>query len=192
MRRTTRRERGETADSARAFIPFGPYWSPDGRYAVLDVRTYDNKDRWIARLDPATGAVTSLDRQRDEAWIAGPGISWWGGTSSVGWLPDSETFWFQSEASGYQPSLHRRRGDGRRRADHERRLRGRRRAALARRRLVVFRQQRGLAVRVALLPDARRRGRPRPADADGRPQRCRARTRRGLARDPPLREQPPA
>ncbi len=93
-------ERGETADSARVFIPFGPYWSPDGRYAVLDVRTYDNKDRWIARLDPATGAVTSLDRQRDEAWIAGPGISWWGGTSSVGWLPDSETFWFQSEASG--------------------------------------------------------------------------------------------
>ncbi len=95
------RERGETADSARSFIPFGPYWSPDGRYAVLDVRTYDNKDRWIARLDPETGAVTSLDRQRDEAWIAGPGISWWGGTSSVGWLPDSRRFWFQSEASGF-------------------------------------------------------------------------------------------
>ena len=94
-------ERGESADSARVFIPFGPYWSPDGQWAVLDVRTYDNKDRWIARLDPATGAVTSLDRQRDEAWVAGPGISWWGGTSSVGWLPDSETFWFQSEASGY-------------------------------------------------------------------------------------------
>ena len=95
------RERGETADSARTFIPFGPYWSSDGRWALLDVRTYDNKDRWIVRLDPATGTVTSLDRQRDEAWIAGPGISWWGGRSSVGWLPDDATFWFQSEASGY-------------------------------------------------------------------------------------------
>src|SRR5690606_32549486 len=42
-----------------------------------------------------------LDRQRDEAWIAGPGISWWGGESSVGWMADGRRFWFQSEASGY-------------------------------------------------------------------------------------------
>lgn len=96
-----RRERGEAADSSRLFVPFGPHWSPDGRYAVLDVRTYDNKDRWIARLDPEAGTVTALDHQRDEAWIAGPGISWWGGASDVGWLPDGRRFWFQSEASGY-------------------------------------------------------------------------------------------
>jgi dipeptidyl aminopeptidase/acylaminoacyl peptidase len=95
------RERGEAADSTRRPYAFGPYWSPDGRYAVLDVRTYDNKDRWIARLDPETGAVTSLDRQRDEAWIAGPGISWFGGESSVGWMADGRRFWFQSERTGY-------------------------------------------------------------------------------------------
>jgi dipeptidyl aminopeptidase/acylaminoacyl peptidase len=95
------RERGEAADSTRQPYAFGPYWSPDGRWAVLDVRTYDNKDRWIARLDPETGAVTSLDRQRDEAWIAGPGISWFGGESSVGWMADGRRFWFQSERSGY-------------------------------------------------------------------------------------------
>ncbi|HLT48531.1 MAG TPA: DPP IV N-terminal domain-containing protein, partial [Rubricoccaceae bacterium] len=95
------RARGQTADSTRHLYAFGPYWSPDGRFAVLDVRTYDNKDRWIARLDPEAGTVTSLDRQRDEAWIAGPGISWWGGESSVGWMADGRRFWFQSEASGY-------------------------------------------------------------------------------------------
>ncbi|MEM1044238.1 MAG: prolyl oligopeptidase family serine peptidase [Bacteroidota bacterium] len=94
-------ERGETADSSRVLVPFGPRWSPDGRYAVLDVRTRDNKDRWIARLDAEAGTVTSLDRQRDEAWIAGPGIAWWVGESAGGWLPDSRTYWFQSEASGY-------------------------------------------------------------------------------------------
>ena len=93
-------ERGATADSVRQFLPVGPYWSPDGRWAVVDVRTVDNKDRWIARLDPATGALTVLDRQRDEAWLAGPGIAWWGGASSVGWLPDGR-FWFHSERTGW-------------------------------------------------------------------------------------------
>ena len=103
------RENGLTADSSRGLIPWGPYWSPDGRHAVLDVRTVDNKDRWIARLDPETGALTSLDRQRDEAWLAGPGIAWWGGSSAVGWTPDpgsasgagSRRFWFQSERTGW-------------------------------------------------------------------------------------------
>ncbi len=89
------------ADSSRSFVPYGPYWSADGRYGVLEVRTYDNKDRWIVRLDAEAGTVTSLDHQRDEAWIAGPGIVWWGGASDGGWLPDNRRFWFQSEASGY-------------------------------------------------------------------------------------------
>lgn len=95
------RERGQEADSTRQLVPFGPYWSPDGRHAVLEVRTADNKDRWIARLDAEAGTVTSLDHQRDDAWVAGPGITWWGGASDGGWLPDSRRFWFQSEASGY-------------------------------------------------------------------------------------------
>ncbi len=94
-------ERGETADSSRVLVPWGPYWSPDGRHAVLDVRTVDNKDRWIARLDPESGALTLLDRQRDEAWVGGPGISWWGGPSATGWMPDGRRFWFQSERTGW-------------------------------------------------------------------------------------------
>ena len=76
----------------------GPTFSPDGTKAVIQARAADNKDRWIASIDLTTGALTTLDRQRDEAWIAGPGIGW-GGT--LGWLPDSKHLYFQSEESGY-------------------------------------------------------------------------------------------
>jgi dipeptidyl aminopeptidase/acylaminoacyl peptidase len=99
-----RRTDGEAVDSSqtrRTLYAFGPYWSGDGRYAVVEVRSYDNKDRWVARLDPETATLTLLDRQTDEAWIGGPGISWFGGQSTGGWLPDGRRFWFQSERSGY-------------------------------------------------------------------------------------------
>ena len=88
-------------DTTRTLRAFGPYWNADGSHAVLDVRSADNKDRWIARLHPEDGSVTALDRQHDEAWIAGPGISWYGGASTLGWLPDGQTLYFQSEETGY-------------------------------------------------------------------------------------------
>lgn len=91
----------EDKDKPRAFIPYGPYWSKDGAYAVLVVRVRDNKDRWIVRLDPETRTLKTLDRQQDEAWIAGPGISWFGGGDTVGWLADQRRFYFQSERTGY-------------------------------------------------------------------------------------------
>lgn len=78
----------------------GPFWSEDGRYAVVNIRAEDNKDRWIMLLDPETGTLSLLDRQRDEAWVAGPGIGGrWGG--SIGWMPDNRRIWFQSEETGY-------------------------------------------------------------------------------------------
>ena len=87
------------ADSGRQFLP-SLSWAPGGGVAVLDVRTVDNKDRWLARLDAATGGLEALDRQRDEAWVAGPGISWWGGPSAGGFLPDGR-YWFHSERTGW-------------------------------------------------------------------------------------------
>jgi hypothetical protein len=69
------------------------------RYAVVDIRSQDNKDRWIMQLDAATGKLSPLDRQRDEAWVGGPGIG--GGFGSrIGWIND-KVFYFQSEATGY-------------------------------------------------------------------------------------------
>ncbi len=88
-------------DSTRTLRAFGPYWNDDGSLAVLDVRAADNKDRWLARLNPEDGSVTALDRQHDDAWIAGPGISWYGGASTLGWMPDGETIYVQSEETGY-------------------------------------------------------------------------------------------
>ena len=78
----------------------GPFWSDDGRYAVVNIRAQDNKDRWIMLLDAASGELSLLDRQHDEAWVAGPGINVWRG-GSIGWLPDNRRVWFQSEETGF-------------------------------------------------------------------------------------------
>lgn len=85
-------------DKPRDVIIHGPVFSDDGKAAVV-LRSQDNKDRWIMLLDLPTGQLRLLDRQRDEAWIGGPGISW--GAGSIGWLPDNRSLWFQSEATGF-------------------------------------------------------------------------------------------
>ncbi len=91
----------EWKEEVREVIPSGPYFSEDGKKAVVNLRSIDNKDRWIALLDLKTGNLQSLDRQRDEAWIAGPGIGWTYSTGTLGWLPDDKTIYFQSEETGY-------------------------------------------------------------------------------------------
>ena len=72
----------------------GTYWSADGKNAVVTVKAQDNKDRWIMKLDPATGQLSLLDRERNEAWVGGPG------RDNLGWT-DNTHFYYQSEASGY-------------------------------------------------------------------------------------------
>ncbi len=78
----------------------GPFWNESGSYAVVDIRSQDYKDRWIMRLDAATGKLSPIDRQRDEAWISGPGIGGGGFGAKIGWINEN-VFYFQSEASGY-------------------------------------------------------------------------------------------
>lgn len=87
-------------DATRALYAYGPYWSRDGEHAVMDVRAWDNKDRWIVALGPEARSFDLLDHQHDEAWLQAPGISSQGGPSEIGWLPDGDTFYFLSEASG--------------------------------------------------------------------------------------------
>ncbi len=74
----------------------GISWSPHAQYAVLDIRSQDNKDRWLMLWEPSANQLRLSDRQRDEAWIGGPGISF----GRMGWLND-HSIWFQSEQSGY-------------------------------------------------------------------------------------------
>jgi dipeptidyl aminopeptidase/acylaminoacyl peptidase len=77
-------------------VNFGlPVWNEEGTAAVVDIRSQDNKDRWIMQLDATTGKLTLIDRQRDEAWIGGPGIF-----GTPGWI-NNNTVYFQSEATGY-------------------------------------------------------------------------------------------
>ncbi|HEY0897888.1 MAG TPA: prolyl oligopeptidase family serine peptidase [Sphingobacteriaceae bacterium] len=77
----------------------GPIWNTNGSAAVVVVTSQDNNDRWIMKLDPKSGKLSLIDRQRDEAWIGGPGISGFSG-GQIGWI-DANTIYFQSEATGY-------------------------------------------------------------------------------------------
>ncbi|HEY4197330.1 MAG TPA: prolyl oligopeptidase family serine peptidase, partial [Mucilaginibacter sp.] len=72
----------------------GPYWSEDGKNGVVVIDAQDNKDRWIMKLDPVTGQLSLIDRDRNEAWVGGPG------RGNLGWT-DNTHFYFQSEKSGY-------------------------------------------------------------------------------------------
>ena len=70
--------------------------------ALCDIRSADNKDRWIVLLDLEKGLGKEVNHQHDDAWIGGPGISSWNQEGAViGWLEDGKSFYFQSEESGY-------------------------------------------------------------------------------------------
>ena len=80
-----------------------PVWAEGAaaRYGVVVVRAVDNKDRWLMLFDTEKPtALKLLDRQRDEAWIGGPGIGGGFSAGTLGWL-DEQTIYFQSEADGY-------------------------------------------------------------------------------------------
>ena len=83
----------------RPVIISGPIYSDDGKNSALVIRSQDNKDRWIMSLDLSTQKLSLIDRQRDEAWVGGPGTGF--GTGSIGWLSDNKTLWFVSEETGY-------------------------------------------------------------------------------------------
>ncbi|KAA5540336.1 prolyl oligopeptidase family serine peptidase [Adhaeribacter rhizoryzae] len=89
----------ENTPKPRAIIAYGPVWSDNGKNALLVARAQDNKDRWLLSFEPTTRTTKLLYRQHDEAWINGPGIGY--GAGEIGWLPDNEHIWFQSEETGY-------------------------------------------------------------------------------------------
>jgi dipeptidyl aminopeptidase/acylaminoacyl peptidase len=72
----------------------GTYWSEDGKNAIVEISAQDNKDKWIMKLDPATGSLSLMDREHNDAWVGGPG------QGNAGWT-DNTHFYFESEASGY-------------------------------------------------------------------------------------------
>ena len=70
--------------------------------AILDVRSADNKDRWIISLNLENSNITELIHEHDEAWIGGPGISSWNMVPGYfAWHKEGRSFLFQSERTGY-------------------------------------------------------------------------------------------
>jgi dipeptidyl aminopeptidase/acylaminoacyl peptidase len=79
-----------------------PVYNQDGSYAIVEIRSQDNKDRWLVSLNLGKGTFEEIEHQHDEAWIGGPGIpsdSFDSGT--LGFLGDNQTIYFQSEETGY-------------------------------------------------------------------------------------------
>ncbi|HEY8783937.1 MAG TPA: prolyl oligopeptidase family serine peptidase [Mucilaginibacter sp.] len=87
-------ERRTKLNEERKVMVRGPYWSEDGKNAVVLVTAQDNKDKWLMKLDPATGNLSPLYREHNDAWVGGPG------SGNFGWT-DNTHFYFESEASGY-------------------------------------------------------------------------------------------
>ena len=85
----------------RNIIMHSIQYSDDGSKNVMDIRSYDNKSRWIVSIDLPTGKLTQLEFQEDEAWIGGPGISNWNMVpGTLGWI-NNTTIYYQSEKTGY-------------------------------------------------------------------------------------------
>jgi dipeptidyl aminopeptidase/acylaminoacyl peptidase len=83
-------------------VIFTDCWLSETNNCIVEIKAYDNKTRWITSLDLASGKLKVQNQQQDDAWIGGPGITGWNMVpGNIGWLHDNETFYFQSEKSGY-------------------------------------------------------------------------------------------
>ncbi|MEZ4938549.1 MAG: prolyl oligopeptidase family serine peptidase [Crocinitomicaceae bacterium] len=92
----------EESDEPKQVIYHNIQFSNDSKKLLFEVKSFDNKDRWIVVYDFEKKKYIEVDHQHDEAWIGGPGIVGWttvGG--NMGWFKDSDRIYFQSEASGY-------------------------------------------------------------------------------------------
>jgi dipeptidyl aminopeptidase/acylaminoacyl peptidase len=81
-------------EGPRALRVMGVRWNAAGDRVALMLRANDNKDRWIATVDLAKGALQPRHRLSDPGWI-----NW--NFNEFGWLADGQTLWFLSEQTGY-------------------------------------------------------------------------------------------
>lgn len=86
----------------KLIVAQSPIYNQDGSFAITEIRSQDNKDRWLVSLNLQKGSFTEIEHQHDEAWIGGPGIpSYSFDSGTLGFLSDNQTIYFQSEATGY-------------------------------------------------------------------------------------------
>jgi dipeptidyl aminopeptidase/acylaminoacyl peptidase len=74
-------------------------WNDAGTAGLVAAQTADFKQAWLWSMDAATGNLTLLFHDQDEAWLAGP-CPFWQSQNCVGWLPNGRA-WFVSERTGF-------------------------------------------------------------------------------------------
>ncbi len=84
----------KTRPAARELEVADIAFARDGAHAAVLLRARDNKDRWIASVDPARKALVPQHRLHDDAWI-----NW--NFNEFGWRDDARTLWYVSEESGF-------------------------------------------------------------------------------------------
>jgi hypothetical protein len=50
---------------------FNPLWQPAGYLCVIQIYSFDNKDRWIVLYNIENNSFKVIDHQHDDAWIGG-------------------------------------------------------------------------------------------------------------------------
>jgi dipeptidyl aminopeptidase/acylaminoacyl peptidase len=68
-----------------------------GTHALITALSADFKDQWLYVVDVASGRLTELAHERNNAWIGGP-CDFWNGCA--GWLPNGDIY-YVSERDGY-------------------------------------------------------------------------------------------
>jgi dipeptidyl aminopeptidase/acylaminoacyl peptidase len=69
-------------------------WHPNGQQVALLLEAWDNKDRWLARVNLLENSLESQHRLHDQAWI-----NWT--FNEFGWLGNTTQLYYLSEESGY-------------------------------------------------------------------------------------------
>jgi dipeptidyl aminopeptidase/acylaminoacyl peptidase len=73
-------------------------WNEQGTAGLVGAYSADFKQAWLWSMDAATGRLSLLAHDRDDAWLAGPCPFW--GSACSGWLPDGRAY-FVSERTGH-------------------------------------------------------------------------------------------
>jgi dipeptidyl aminopeptidase/acylaminoacyl peptidase len=89
------------SDQTKKMVFLDHGFNDAGDKYLVEIKSYDNKDRWIVCYDTLSKKCIEIEHQHDEKWIGGPGISGWKmEAGNVGWI-NSDKVYFQSEESGY-------------------------------------------------------------------------------------------
>jgi dipeptidyl aminopeptidase/acylaminoacyl peptidase len=75
-------------------------WNAAGTTGLVGAGSADFKDAWLWAIDAATGRLTLLVHDHDDAWLAGP-CAFWSSPSCTGWMPDGQSVYFTSERDGH-------------------------------------------------------------------------------------------